>query len=167
MDYKTYRFSLQEKAEILLAGAGIMAVISGLFYESSMVMILTPLCIFIIQKVWRKRLIEKRRKNLMRQFQDAMQTVSNSLLSGSSIESAMHESWEEIVLLYGEEADMCKELALINQSLKLNIPIEQLIDDFAKRADIEDISNFAEVFAYAKRNGGDLVGIIADTLYHI
>ena len=167
MDYKTYHFTLQEKGEILLAGTGIMVVIAQLFYENWLVMIFTPMCIFVLQKVWRQRLLAKRRRNLMHQFQDAMQTVSNSLLSGSSIENAWQEAWEELVLLYGEQADMCRELALMNRSLKLNIPIEQLLEDFARRADMEDITNFSEVFVYAKRNGGDVVGIIANTLYHI
>ncbi len=167
MDYKTYLFTFQEKAEILLAGVAIMVVIAQLFYESWIVMIFTPVCIFLLQKTWRQRLLSKRRRSLMHQFQDAMQTVSNSLLSGSSIENAWKEAWEELVLLYGYKADMCMELEVMNRSMKLNIPIEQLLEDFARRADMEDITNFSEVFTYAKRNGGDLVGIIANTLYHI
>ncbi len=167
MDYTVYRLNLPEKVQVLLASVGVMAVIAVLFYESWLVMLLTPLCIWFLQKMWRTRLLKKRRQNLMHQFQDAMQMVSSSLLSGYSIESAWKEAETGIGQLYGEKSDMYKELQKMNQAIRLNVPIEELLEDFAKRADMEDITNFSEVFSYAKRSGGDLVNIIGNTLYHI
>ncbi len=167
MDYSTYHFDLWEKVKIFLAGIGITAVIAALFYESFWVMLLTPACIYGIQKLCRLRLLEKKRARLRDQFQDAMQTVSSSLLSGYSVESAWLEAEKEIGELYGKRADMYQELHRMNQALRLNEPVEQLLEEFARRADLEDISNFSEVFAYAKRSGGDLIGIIATTLAHM
>lgn len=36
-----------------------------------------------------------------------------------------------------------------------NVPLEQLLEDFAERSRIEDIEQFTGIFSYAKRSGGD------------
>jgi tight adherence protein B len=62
---------------------------------------------------------------------------------------------------------MYLELAEINQSVQLGIAIEKLFAEFGARSGVEDISSFAEVFAFAKRSGGDLVKIIETTTEHM
>jgi tight adherence protein B len=47
--------------------------------------------------------------------------------------------------------------------LKRNENIEDILEDFAVRSEAEDIQYFAAVFRYAKRCGGDLIGIIRKT----
>lgn len=167
MDYNTYHFSIREKGKFVFAAIGIMAIISYLFYENGYFIFFTPLCIFALQKAAKPRFIQRRKQILMQQFQDTMQVVRNSLLSGYSIESAWLEAEKEILSLYGQDADMWKELHIMNQSIKCNIPIEQLLEEFSQRTAMEDIVNFSEVFSFAKRNGGDLVSIIGETLYHM
>ncbi len=49
------------------------------------------------------------------------------------------------------------------QQLHMNITIEKVLEDFGERTGIEDIISFAEVFATAKRTGGDLVHVIKVT----
>ena len=45
--------------------------------------------------------------------------------------------------------------------MTLNKPVEDLLSDFAYRSGLDDITNFAEVFIVAKRNGGQLVQILS------
>ena len=44
---------------------------------------------------------------------------------------------------------------------------EQIFEDFAKRVRLEDVRNFANVFAAAKRSGGDMIAIIQNTVNQI
>ena len=47
--------------------------------------------------------------------------------------------------------------------LQVSVPVEELFLDFGKRCKVEDIANFASVFATAKRTGGDMVTILQKT----
>ena len=47
--------------------------------------------------------------------------------------------------------------------LQVSVPVEELFLDFGKRCKVEDIANFASVFATAKRTGGDMVVILQKT----
>jgi len=45
----------------------------------------------------------------------------------------------------------------------MNRSVEQALSEFAGRSGLDDVKNFAEVFAAAKRSGGELVPIISHT----
>lgn len=45
----------------------------------------------------------------------------------------------------------------------MNRSVEQVMMEFADRSGLDDVKNFAEVFAAAKRSGGELVSIISHT----
>ena len=69
--------------------------------------------------------------------------------------------------LYGEQALMVQELQHILAHLSMNVPLEDLLYDFARRSDMEDVSSFCQVFFFAKRSGGDFIGIIRTTTERI
>ena len=52
----------------------------------------------------------------------------------------------------------------IRSQLSVNINIEDALATLAHKLDVPDIVSFAEVFAYAKRSGGNMVEIIQDTV---
>lgn len=115
----------------------------------------------------KKNGLEERKKQLSQQFLDAMRVVSTALLAGLSAENAWREAQKEIEVLYGKEAIMFCELQEMNQSIRLSVPVEKVLDEFAQRTGIEDIVSFAEVFLFAKRCGGDFVKIIEHTTEHM
>jgi Flp pilus assembly protein TadB len=49
----------------------------------------------------------------------------------------------------------------------MNQPVEQLLYEFAMRSGCEDIVDFAEIFCFAKRSGGNFVKIVQSTAWHI
>ena len=49
----------------------------------------------------------------------------------------------------------------------MNQNLEELLQSLAIRSGIEDIRNFAEIFAIAKRSGGNLIAIIRNTIQSI
>ena len=49
------------------------------------------------------------------------------------------------------------------RGLRLNRTVESVFLDLGGRSGLEDVNNFAQVFAAAKRSGGDLVEIISHT----
>ena len=51
----------------------------------------------------------------------------------------------------------------IINGLDNQVPLEKLISDFAARAQVEEIREFAEVFAIAKKGGGNMPEILGRT----
>ena len=56
--------------------------------------------------------------------------------------------------LYGAKDEMTQELKRMSVQLRLQIPVEALFAELGTRSGLEDIRNFAEVLAIAKRTGG-------------
>lgn len=66
-------------------------------------------------------------------------------------------------VLYGSDSMMVEEFRLISAQLRMNRPVELLLLDLGERSGLDEIRNFAQVFAVAKRSGGELVGVINHT----
>ena len=79
------------------------------------------------------------------------------------MENALLESTRELRMLLGGEAYIVREFELLSHLVSMNIPVEKAMDEFAERAGVDDIRNFARVLRVAKRSGGDLVPIINQT----
>lgn len=147
------------------------AVISGgfayLFYRSWIVMILFWIFYPVYRRRKKKQFIQKRQDILCRQFKDSIQCVAASMAAGYSIENAFKEAYAEIRLQYGKTAWMTEELRYMASCLSLNIPLDQLLYDFANRSGLEDVRSFCEVFVFARRSGGDFIQIIRMTAARI
>jgi len=104
---------------------------------------------------------QRRNKELLEmQFRECLLAVSAGLLAGYAVENAFVSSREEMRNLYGNQSFICKELEGIRRGLIINITLEELLNDFAKRSDINEIQQFSQVFGIAKRSGGDMPGMI-------
>ena len=101
------------------------------------------------------------------QFKDAIQSFLAALMVGYSIENAWKEAYEDMKLLHKEEEDMMMEFVYMLRQMENNEVLEALLLDFAKRSGISDIWDFAQIFAIAKRSGGDLNGIIKKSVHSI
>ena len=68
-----------------------------------------------------------------------------------------------MVRMYGMDALMVQELQHILAHLALNVPLEQLLGDFAERSDMEDVNSFCQAFFFAKPSGGTASMVVAPT----
>lgn len=167
MDYRIYHLSIREKISCLVKSLGLTVVIAYLFYQHWLGMILFPFVYLFLSRRAIKEGISNQQEQLATQFLDALRTVSASLLAGYSMENAWKEAAKEIQNLHGENAILLHDLKEMIHSLALNVPIEKLLDEFADRTDNSDIMGFSEVFAFAKRSGGNFAAIIEETTEHM
>lgn len=162
-DYAVYHFTRQELVMYFLSGGVFMAVVSWLFYDSVIAwLLLMPVVVYLL-KDRRRFACLKRRRRLEIEFREVIISVASNLQTGYSIENAFQESYRDIVLLYGTESVMAKELRLIFRKIGNNEPLEYVLLNLADRSGVRDIRDFAEIFQIAKRGGGDLRGIITNT----
>ncbi len=167
MDYSKYHLSFTEWGKAILMSVAITITIAFLFFNSKWALAIFPLvCGFVYQQTKNSGL-QKQKSNLSIQFLDAMRVVSTALMAGLSIENAWKEAQKEVDTLYGRNSPMFLELQEMNHSVALNVPLEQVLEEFAERTDVEDIISFAEVFTFAKRSGGNFVKIIDNTTEHM
>ena len=167
MDYRRYPFTMTDWLRCVLVsvcGGGLLA---WLFYQSVYGMGLSVLLFFFYRRQYADSQKEKRQGQLLLQFRDGMQAVAAALLAGYSMENAWREAERELRKLHGEDADMVCEFARMNAAVRMNEPLEQELQHFADRSGCEDIESFAEVFSFAKRSGGDFVGIIQTAVLRI
>lgn len=68
-----------------------------------------------------------------------IQTLSSALNTGYSVENAFYETQKELKIQYPEEARISRELLLITRKLRMHIPVEQVLEEFAERVPSEDV----------------------------
>lgn len=121
------------------------------------------ICAVLYCKWIKQELQKKRGYELEQEFKDFICIVELGLQSGHSIENAFLKAGREIRLLYGEDSMIRKEAYSIEQQLNNHVVLEEILWDFAERSGLEDIWNFAEVFAVGKRSGANIREMIKES----
>ena len=143
-----------------LAAYAVMALVIYLFYKRIWAFVLMIPAVIIYRKYIRKERAGERRKRLQMQFKDTLMALADALSAGYSMENAIRESLNEVSQIYGEDAEICRELKTVLNQLSINTPLEDAFDELALRCGVDDISTFASIFRIARRSGGNLAAII-------
>ena len=158
---------MQERIRYLAEAVCLILLVSYLFYHSLLaVMLIVPFYPFYL-RIKAKRLLRQQKQELCIQFKETISSVAVALNAGYSIENAWREAKAEMAQMYGAHALIVQELQQILAHLSMNVPLEELLYDFARRSDMEDVNSFCQVFFFAKRSGGDFIGIIRTTAARI
>ena len=138
-----------------------------LYYRSAWpAMVLWPLGVWHYRRL-EKECAERKKSEFLVQFKEAIQSMASSLHTGYSVENAVKETQKEMLLMYRKEEMICRELRFMVQQIYIHIPVEQIFEEFAARVRLDDVRNFASVFAAARRSGGDMTAIIQNTVNQI
>lgn len=163
IDYTKYHWEKREFLTQFLQNMVLFCGIFYLFYRSLWIIILAvPMSYFAIKRK-EKNLLENRKWQLNMEFKEAILSLCAALNAGYSIENAFAEAIKDLHLLYGEDSYIIPEFEYILYQIQMNQTVENVIEEFANRSGVEDISNFSEVVTTAKRTGGDLIKIIRTT----
>jgi tight adherence protein B len=164
IDYNIYTMSKSERMVNIIIAAAVLFGIGYVFYKNPILSAILMLLAFKWPKMRTKQIIEKRKRDLTVQFKDMLYSLSSSLSAGRSVESALKESLNDLRIVYPDEnAYIILETAYIVRGLEMNETVEDMFEQFAERAHIEDIENFTDIFRTCKRTGGDIVQVIRST----
>ena len=162
-DYHEHCWKKGEWLAAVVLSAFATGFLAFFFYRSMWAVIpLSPLGLFCFRSL-RDKKAGKAREELTMQFRECILAAATSLQAGYAVENAFLECAEDMKMMYGENAYICKELGLIRRGLAINISLEELLLDLARRSGSEEISQFAVVFSLAKRNGGNMAEIIKNS----
>lgn len=164
VDYRFYHMSLLEKIAGYVVGLIIGFVGTYIFFDMiPLSVIVGILAGFGGVIVYHGILKKKRSRTLTLQFKDMLESLSTSIGAGKNVPNAMEDAKKDMENQYGQYSYIFMELYTIIEGIRNGISVEELLVDFGIRSENEDIMNFADVFATANRQGGNMKEIIYET----
>lgn len=163
-DYYVYKMKPLER---LVGGAlGFMAgaFVIMVFFRSYILALAAGL-VLILPGIRRYQnfLKEKRRKVLLFQFRDMLESLTASYSTGKNTLGAFEDAYGDMIDIYGKKADIVCELKLIVDGIYNGQRIEDLLENFAKRSHLDDVESFATIFEVSNQFGGNLKKVVGDT----
>lgn len=165
--YDRYRLSLWECLAYPAAAFAACALLGLLLYDSLWPLVVFPVLLPGYLRLVRDSCNKRRKQKLLAMFIPAMDAFVVALRAGCSAETALRESRKDMCRLGGEEDPMVRELVYMEKQMGVSVPLEKLFLDLADRSGLEDIRDFARVFAAGKRTGGELDRILTATVRHM
>lgn len=163
-EYDSYIMSTKEKILYTAIAAAVIFAAAFVFYRSAVISgLLMPLSL-LYPRMRTVEIIRRRKKELNIQFKDMLYSLASSLSAGRTVESSFKEALKDLSVLYPDpSAFILTELRRIISRLDTNETLEGALEDFAARAGLEDVDNFANVFNISKRSGGNIAEVIKNT----
>lgn len=180
-NYRVYYMSVLEKILYFLLAFAVGAVVGYLFYGgigkdefgqpttiTKVLNIVIPAIVGIVAgrlyvPMRVKAIIAKKKRELGRQFRDMLEALTTSLGAGKNINDSFIGVYEDLKVQYAADAAILKELEVIIAGIHNNVAIEEILEDFGKRSDNDDILSFANVFKISYRKGGNIKEVIRNT----
>ena len=159
-DYHVYSLSAKERLIGFLIGGGAAALVLYIFFSN---IIVSAIAFFVIGvkavPIYQDMLCKKRKKELTFQFKDMLESLTSSYSAGKNTRDSFLDTLNDLRNMYGEDADIVKELKIIVSGMDNNVNVEK----FADRSESSDIQSFADVFDISLRQGADIKKIISTT----
>lgn len=147
----------------VLKGILLSGVIAWLFYRSAWGMVLLPLFITVSMLKERKSEKRKQEEREQQQFVEWLGFLKEALQVGYSLEQAVGEARKGLLTAYKEEEPFLCAVMRMQRKMQLGVSVEEAFSGLAKECHCEAVSDFAEVVFIAKRTGGAVHQVIANT----
>ncbi|WP_239614768.1 type II secretion system F family protein [Cohnella mopanensis] len=163
-EYHVYHLSKIERLWAIGLGCTVCFIAVWMMYRNSFIAAVAAPLGLLYPRMYSRSLCRRRRDKLRQQFKEALQSLSSLLSAGRSVENAFMALENDLVLLIGDtQSDLMRELRAITNRLNNGEQLEAGLQDFARRSDLEEVRNFADVITICKRAGGDLVEVVRRT----
>ena len=180
-NYKVYNMTKTEKILYFLLAFVVGAAVGYLFYGGIgkdefnqpttvtwVLNIIIPTAIGLVAgklfvPMRRKSIVAKQKKELSHQFRDMLDALTTSIGAGKNVNDSFFGVYDDLKLQYDSDAFILKELEVIISGIHNNVAIEDILEDFGRRSDNEDIMSFANVFKISYRKGCNIKEIIRNT----
>lgn len=163
-DYHVYHMTRNDYLTAWVIGFLSVLIVMYVFFGNIVLAVVSGIGAMKIMPRYYREFRKKRRLNELRlQFKDLLESLTVSYSAGLNTVDAFSCAANDMVSIYGEGADIVKEVKTICSGLENNINIEELLLDFAARSSLDDVMSFANVFEVCNRQGSDLKRVVEDT----
>ncbi len=158
VDYHVYEMKLSDRIIAAALGFASAIVVVYVFFHSILFGVAGGILLLVpAQRFYRDY------KTLLLQFKDLLESLSSSYSAGQNTVGAFQDAKNDMISVYGEDADITAEVELMIRGMDNNLQAEELLFNFAARSGLADVESFANVFEVANRQGSNLKQIIADS----
>ena len=164
-DYQIYQLNRKERLGAVLEGMVLNAIVSYLFYNTWIAMIPGVLIVWVYIRDKKHVLMRKRLYRIREEFKEFLDALIAALQTGKSMENAFAEALKDTWEYVEKNTEFVLEMKYLCKSITLGESLEKLLKDFAQRSCLEELEYFAEVFQVGKRSGGNIVGIMRNTIW--
>ena len=140
-----------------------IGVVLFIYYRFIPVAVIGGFIIGIWQEKNYSQTVTKRRQEKLRlQFKEFLEIISISISGGSgrSMENAVEDSLRELQMIYNQDSDIVREIALIVSDYR---PMVKGFEELGERSDIDDVLSFAAIYKTIEGKTSDFGYIIAQT----
>ncbi len=106
----------------------------------------------------------KDREQFYREYRELLSAVSGALENGLSVENGFREAERTLDMLYGRECCIKSSVHALNHKVAVRMPVEQAFLEFAQEYPYEEVLEFAQIFQFGKRMGGDYLKNLRKTI---
>jgi tight adherence protein B len=134
---------------------GITTLIAWLFYSSPVAALLFPVVGYVNGKRRKEAEVKARTARFYEEYRELLSAVSAALENGLSVENGFREAEKTLEMLYGADAMLRADLHTLNHKVAVRVPVEQAFAEFAEAHPYEEVRDFAKIFGFGKRMGGN------------
>lgn len=164
-DYDEYHMTLKEWAVFYMGGYLSLFILGYIFYRSIWLSLILGCLVVFFHGMYVNYLIKRRKEKLLAGFKDLLYSLSSSISVGRSMTESLEDAHIYLRGIYDEKEDIMKEISYMNDEIREKHENEAfLLDSLGKRAHLEDIDGFSDVYSSVRETGGDLVGVISRTI---
>ncbi|TMW70679.1 type II secretion system F family protein [Alteribacter natronophilus] len=139
------------------------------FFRSALFALLFSLLALFYPRFRRKALSDKRKKIFITQFRDAMNSISNSLRAGASLQVALKRCESDLTkeLITQKDKPVLEEITGINHDIEFGMSIDQALRQFKEKMQLEDVDQFVDAILVTRAKGGNLTQVTRNTAERI
>lgn len=164
IDYHVYDMKILDYLIGYAVGFFLSFIAIQIFFERLFFSLIVSAIIgFLALKPYKKYMIVNRNKKLLLQFKDFLESLAASYSAGKNTQNAFKDANKDMKELHTDKACITEELETIVMGLDNGFNIEELLNNFAYRCDIDDVKSFANIFESGNRIGSNMKTIICDT----
>lgn len=153
----------KRKVKDFIIGLMIGTIYGVLFIGNLWAIVPAGLFQYVFMKKRQKEWETENKRRMAMEFKEALQAIYSGIYVGYSVERAMCEVKVQLESLYGTESVLLPEFVQMEHELSVQKTAEQCFVEFGERTGVQEIQLFAQVFATAKRTGGDIAKVIHNT----
>ncbi|HYE67366.1 MAG TPA: type II secretion system F family protein [Anaerovoracaceae bacterium] len=108
--------------------------------------------------------IKKRKKLLNSQLKEAMFSLSASLRAGVSLQRAIQRAVYDLerIFVADKDAPIVLEFRRMSEELDMGYAVDEVLQSFAQRVQLEDVDDFVSATLIAKTRGGNLTEVLSN-----
>ena len=161
-DYRIYDLELWEKVVIFAVCTLVTLALGILFYNTPAAVLFSFVLFIPASRLYADHMASKQRAGLRMGFRDLLDSLSASFAGGRHMREALEEALKELESIYSKDEEIVIEIRGMLKKISDGETDISVLEDFADRADLEDVTLFTQVYRACRETGGNIISAMSE-----